>query len=478
MSSNNHNASDLFPVPSSPSSPLIPKHWPGISTESTAALQEILQDNHVKWNIFFNDSGFHNHIAHRAIAYWALGAAGDLIKAGYKADSSYQRPAFESPEKITEKNFKDHLGDRQFYEAYLTFFTDVVRQKGAAAAVEQYIFAKDVNIDPSAKKKPDMFNRFLGGLVHPMIHLGYGLEFNIPGMVIEGNSVKGNTEDTFSRFKSLLISSSDSKPASDHGTHVFTVVARILKDAELGKVPDTESGMFIYTMTNHVSKIIEHMADWRVDGTNLADVENKVQELSWLNSILYGIGGWSKDKPFNADFFHMHLVTSSIFLAPYVACLKPSSIEHLLRGYLLVSLAWWISRGRPSPNIAEFYASTTSYPSPSGAVPSPHKDALQLTDPTKVITPNAWLPIIQTSIVHPDDHLPKLQRALAHYASLYGTREAGRKDFTETELEGAEKLDGSLFIRVAGLTAERLGRVREGKEAGHWDRDGFYEAKL
>lgn len=65
-------------------------------------------------------------------------------------------------------------------------------------------------------------------------------------------------------------------------------------------------------MKNHVSKIIEYMADWRVDGTNPVDVENKVQELSWLNSILYGIGGWLKDKPFNADFFQYVVFEVSI----------------------------------------------------------------------------------------------------------------------------------------------------------------------
>ncbi|KAG6871051.1 hypothetical protein C0995_008805, partial [Termitomyces sp. Mi166 len=59
MSFNNPSAFDLFPIPSSPSSSLVPKHWPGISTESTAVLQEVLKDNHVRWNIFFNDSGFH-----------------------------------------------------------------------------------------------------------------------------------------------------------------------------------------------------------------------------------------------------------------------------------------------------------------------------------------------------------------------------------------------------------------------------------
>ncbi|KAG6839980.1 hypothetical protein H0H93_004856 [Arthromyces matolae] len=108
------HVTDLFPVPSAPlPSLLIPKRWPGISLESTEALLDVLKDNHTRWHIFFNDSGFHNHIAHRALAYWALGADGDLIEAGYETDSSYQRRAFESPEKITEKNFKDHVGDHK-----------------------------------------------------------------------------------------------------------------------------------------------------------------------------------------------------------------------------------------------------------------------------------------------------------------------------------------------------------------------------
>jgi len=59
---------------------------------------------------------------------------------------------------------------------------------------------------------------------------------------------------------------------------------------------------------------------------------------------------------------------------------------------------------------------------------------------------------------------------------LYGNREAGRPDFKGTELEGAERLDGSLFIRVAGLTDERLGRVRQGEESKGWSRTGFYQS--
>ncbi|KAG6908240.1 hypothetical protein DXG01_005633 [Tephrocybe rancida] len=505
MGTSDKSIADLFPVPSSPPSTLVPKRWPGISLESTATLREVLKDNHERWHIFFNDSGYHKyaflgtiHIAHRAIANWALGAAGDLLKAGYAADSTYQRPAFGPPEQITEKNFKDHLGDRQFYGGYLAFFTQVVRDHGIAVAVEKYIFSKDVNLVPSAGKKPDVFNRFLGGLLHPMIHIGYGLEFCLPGMVVEGRpglseaavhpnsssaDIPGDffdypdgTEDTVSRLSSLHVSPPDTK-VNGHGTHAFTVLQRVLNDPELGKVEDTGVRMFVHPLRTHASAIAKHMADWGVDATNPHEVERRVHELSWVNVVLFGIGGWSKDKPFNADFFHMHLVTSSIFLASYITYLKPSSQEHLLRGYLLVSIGWWVSRGRPALDIGGFYDATSPYPLLSGSLPPPD-NTLKPKDPSKAVTPNAWLPIIETSVVHPDDHLPKLQRALAHYSSLYGTREPGQPDFAATELAGAEKLDGSLFIRASGLAANSMGRVREGEEAGSWGRDGFYQAKM
>jgi Questin oxidase-like len=170
----------------------------------------------------------------------------------------------------------------------------------------------------------------------------------------------------------------------------------------------------------------------------------------------------------------MHLVTSSLFLSSLSAHLKPTSQELLLRGYLTVCLTWYVGNGRPGFDIPGFFAADTAYPTPPGPFPTPDKKALPEQNSPKAVTPNPWLPIIQTTIVHPDDHLPKLQRALAHYGSLYGTRPAGLPDFTDTELPGADKLDGTLFIRAAGLTAKRMGRVRDGeKPLDFWDQYGF-----
>lgn len=91
----------------------------------------------------------------------------------------------------------------------------------------------------------------------------------------------------------------------------------------------------------------------------------------------------------------------------------------------------------------------------------------------EAVTPNGWHPIIQSTLTHPDDHLPKLQRSLSEYAIHFGLTPAGT--FKNTELKDAELIDGTLFIRAAGLTLSRLGWVREGQAPGSWDSTGFFD---
>jgi hypothetical protein len=54
--------------------------------------------------------------------------------------------------------------------------------------LEEYIFLPDANFDPGrdGKTQPEMLNRFMSSLMHPMIHTGYGVEFGLHGIVAEG----------------------------------------------------------------------------------------------------------------------------------------------------------------------------------------------------------------------------------------------------------------------------------------------------
>ena len=135
----------------------------------------------------------------------------------------------------------------------------------------------------------------------------------------------------------------------------------------------------------------------------------------------------------------MHLVTSSIFLPSMLLRLSQGSQVILLRAYFTTSLAWWISRCGPQLDIQGFFDATDQPSSSEGDVQS---------------RANPFLDIVQSGMTHPDDHMVKIQRAFSHFSSLYGTRPKGY--FKGTELEGADALDGSLFLRAARLTDEYM----------------------
>lgn len=152
-------------------------------------------------------------------------------------------------------------------------------------------------------------------------------------------------------------------------------------------------------------------------------------------------------------------MTSSLFLPSLTAYLSPASSVLLLRKHLLTALSWWVARGRPALNIRAFYAGT----SPNAAAPPP------LVGPSLApagTTPNPWLALVDAALVHPDDHIAKVQRALLHYARVYGEHAPGAFGGA---LEGAEVLDGTLFARVAQLSKERMA-----VPGTFWDLRGFF----
>jgi len=56
----------------------------------------------------------------------------------------------------------------------VTFFDGEVAEKGMVKCIEEYCFHREI------------LPRFLAGVFHNIIHVGYGVEFNIPLLVAEG----------------------------------------------------------------------------------------------------------------------------------------------------------------------------------------------------------------------------------------------------------------------------------------------------
>lgn len=173
-------------------------------------------------------------------------------------------------------------------------------------------------------------------------------------------------------------------------------------------------------------------------------------------------------------FRRVHLITSNLFLPSTLPLLKPTNQANLLKAFFAVCLTIFVSRGRPAFAIQSFFDNTSADP----------KHPSLLTSTSIKQSGNPWHSVLSATIPHKDEHHIKAERALAHSAALYGTRPRGY--FKDTELEGAEYLDGTLFVRVGGLLMDtqnwdlalavggQNGRTKEDEEATlNWDRSGL-----
>jgi len=81
----------------------------------------------------------------------------------------------------------------------------------------------------------------------------------------------------------------------------------------------------------------------------------------------------------------------------------------------------------------------------------------------------SWTAVIASAADHPDGLVARVVRALAFAGSLYGHTPAGQY---RCALAGTESMDGSIFVRTAGLVLDSLGWRREGDEPGRWAEAG------
>lgn len=75
-----------------------------------------------------------------------------------------------------------------FYQAYVSFFSKQISEKGATSTLEEFVFSEKYNFQEGrdANTQPEMLARTFAGIVHPLIHVGYGVEFGLKGMLVEG----------------------------------------------------------------------------------------------------------------------------------------------------------------------------------------------------------------------------------------------------------------------------------------------------
>jgi hypothetical protein len=79
------------------------------------------------------------------------------------------------------ETFNSCLGKEEHYREFLLFFQSEMEKNGWQRVVNTYLFA-------NTSTSNDLFGRLFAGLLHPIIHLGFGLEFEQPAIIAEALS--------------------------------------------------------------------------------------------------------------------------------------------------------------------------------------------------------------------------------------------------------------------------------------------------
>ncbi|CAF9922935.1 MAG: hypothetical protein HETSPECPRED_005195 [Heterodermia speciosa] len=314
-----------------------------------------------------------HHIVHHVLTLYALGASPEQIQSHYNNNKSYQRPPQPLDDKVVQdlndyKKFQQYLGNEKYYHDYLVFFGREIDKKGYEKVINEYL---------------------LKGFLHPIIHLGFALEFNQPALVAEALAQAAAHDTYMSKF---FLPAEKAAATEERSKSLVELLDEIRADQKLSTAAHWNDGNKIRDgiLIRAPDEMITYASQYKVSENEL---EEKTAEMT--NAAVYFTGGAQHPpKQVKIDFYYMHCVNCSIFFSVF---LKAPWISDKNK----VRLLEW--KGR---NDLALYASRRS--------PKPLLDEIQNYKPVKP-QQSSWDAVIERMISHEDDgHGIKLVRAIRH----------------------------------------------------------------
>ncbi|KAF2187548.1 hypothetical protein K469DRAFT_569451 [Zopfia rhizophila CBS 207.26] len=372
-------------------------HVEGLKKESAEKVSELLMLNHAKYHTLFNEAGLHNQIVHHLCTLWALGASPAQTQVAYDLNKVYQLPHYHHRASTAMKLnnpvfFKGCQGKSEFYIDYLRFFQDEITEKGVEEVIRQLIFKGDEAAD-------DILGRMFADLEHPVLHLGFAIEFGQPCLVAEALA-SACTHDS-SPLGILL-------PAEQHiasnpdlpRTSMLSVIHSLKSDPAISnaiKSTDSPDRLRQVLIQRLGAKLVTYLANWRVQPTQ-SDIEYRTAEMIHVCTYILGAAQHPGKEP-RMDFVMMHCTNLGIFFSTFMKLewlgLKQKARLLMWKGWM--DIAMYVACGCP-----------TLYPS-------------RITDYVPK-NPGPWSNVISRAISYPDDgHIPKLIRAILNAQNISAT---------------------------------------------------------
>jgi hypothetical protein len=349
----------------------------------------LLQKNHETYHMFFREIAGMNHISHSLLTCLALGAGPQELRDRYEDEAAGQRPMPPVDNELVEKlddaaTFLRTMYVKAQYNTFLRFFERKIAEKGYKAVVQEYVFA-------GTEVAERMFTSMFDGLYHPLIHLGLGVEFQLPGIVAEALAQAAANDDSdlhklfgMCEAQAAAYAANANANANAAPPSLLQLVHDIRASDEVRTAPRW-SDLGLKLRNGIVARAGDAFA--RIAGkvrvaADEAELQRRTAEMISTVAYMCGEAQFAGRKT-KIDFFWMHSVTSSIFmsvLARQGDWISLRDRARLLEFKMRTDLAWYACSASP-PLVGTFIANYSSPESDGwawedvfGAVTKQHDD--------------------------------------------------------------------------------------------------------
>ncbi|KAB8203765.1 hypothetical protein BDV34DRAFT_236260 [Aspergillus parasiticus] len=404
-------------------------HVGNLERRSADRASDLVMNNHSKFHTFHDEIvGFHNHISHHVLTLWALGATPDEMQAAYDFNKPFQLLTYYNDPSVNIKLrdpefFRQGLGNFELYGDYVRFFQAEVAAKGTQTVLHDYLFKRDTLTE-------DLLARLFSGFLHPLINLGFALEFQQPFLAAECLASTCMHPPYPAEFLTATEQhvECNGRPRS---LPILSIVEGMRLDPVVATAVGPEDGnnrIADALLKRALKELIPHLSYFQVEPTE-HDLARKTAEI--LQASAYICGAAQHPRKVEAlDFVMLHSLTAAVFF-PTIIKQEWISIETRAR-----LLEW---KGR-SDLIT--YAAL--------GCPKLYPDRITGYQPKQAAT--GWSDVVQRARVYQDDgHACKVIRALMCAENVCQPFE-GEEGFP------LKKAD---FLTVAHMTMDSVERMSD-----------------
>lgn len=304
-----------------------------VADKRPRTLKHLIRANHVNHSILYHNLQFDNHMVHILCSAYLLGASPEQLHHIYDIEAKSLEPWKESPQEIAENDWRDFLGDKRYQRAYIDFFEDALAMRFGydwKEVVAHYLF----------EGKEPLVNGLIGGLGHPLIHLGYAFEMNSREIAIEALSL------TCSQYNYLHRYLDDPKytkppPAGEGTTSIKALLDKLANDKRadgLFKSPGFANIDPLFE--KHEDLVLEYWNAWELRDP-LAQFRESQEAAASLLVATVPPGTHSY------NFFVVHLLTTSHAVRILLPFIPAKYHVTLVREWWLLVIAVYMAVLRP-----------------------------------------------------------------------------------------------------------------------------------